>query len=338
MKPYLVDVPVRIAIWIRRNTLMQQFNVIKAARPSTIFIQSDGGRTEEEWGIIRQNREMIMNGIDWDCDVHPLFHETNLGLYGAGRKSQEYIWDHVDRCVFLEDDDVPSVSYFRFCAELLEKYKDDERIAAVNGMNVLGQYTEPKSDYFFSRYGSIWGTATWKRVYDNWTNLDYADNPYIMKLLDAHTAHERLPGRQIRGYAKDAYFDGHPAVWEFQYLFAAYGYHQLQIIPCKNMIGNHGCDEKSAHSAPLKILPKGIQRLFNMETYELEFPLSHPKYVIPDVQYEKAINRILGTSPEVRLWRFVENGIRKTIYVDPLCIPKYIFRKIFKRKGKEIEK
>ena len=40
-KPYLVDVPVKINIWIRRECQRRQFEVIKQARPSILFVKDN---------------------------------------------------------------------------------------------------------------------------------------------------------------------------------------------------------------------------------------------------------------------------------------------------------
>ena len=163
MKPFLVDVPVRINIWIRPDCQRKQFEVLKQARPSIMFLISAGGRNENEWEAIRANRAMFDSEIDWECTVYKLYEEENNGLYAMAAKCRELVWSMVDRCIFLEDDLLPSVSYFRYCAELLEKYKDDLRVSVICGMNHLGICEDVNADYFFSRQGSIWGTATWKR-------------------------------------------------------------------------------------------------------------------------------------------------------------------------------
>ena len=134
MKDYLVDVPVRINIWIRPECQRKQFEVIKKARPSILFLISDGGRNEKEWEAIYENRKIFETEIDWDCTIHKIYEEENQGLYAMGAKVANYIWERVDRCIFLEDDHIPSVSFFQYCADLLEKYFI-VRIAWVFGLN-----------------------------------------------------------------------------------------------------------------------------------------------------------------------------------------------------------
>jgi len=307
MKPYLVDVPVRINIWIRPECQRRQFEVLKQARPSIIFLQSDGGRNEKEWEAIYQNRKIYEEEVDWDCTIHKIYEDKNLGIYSMYEKVSKYIWERVDRCIFLEDDHIPSVSFFQYCAELLEKYKDDLRIDCICGRNHLGVYEETTADYFFSRQGSVWGTGRWKRSIDMWdTEFSYGKDPYVMKLLRQRTKHNPCFRNRIEAYTKQKYYEGHVASCEFFTEFAMYGYNQLQIIPKKNMICCMGATENAAHSQKLDSLPKGIRRVFNAEIHELEFPLKHPSFVMPDTDYEKKRNRIVAYNyPWIQRYRKV---------------------------------
>ena len=294
MKEFLVDVPVKINIWIRPECQKRQFDVIREARPSILFIQSDGGRNDQEWEAIYQNRKLIDDGIDWNCQVFRLYEDHNNGLYAMSRKMAELVWNTVDRCYFLEDDQIPTVSSFRFCAELLEKYKDDQRIECICTMNHLGISDNVSSDYFFSRQGSIWGTATWKRVYTDRTNFNYGTDEYIMSLLRQRTRHNKTAWNNLTGYAYNQFYAGHAPGGEFWTEFNMYAQNRLQIIPKKNMMKNIGFTANAAHSRPIEEMPRGIRRVFDMETYECEFPIKHPQYVIPDIDYEKKRNRIMG--------------------------------------------
>lgn len=326
MKSFLVDVPVRVTIWIRPDCQRKQFEVLKLARPSILFLQSDGGRNDCEWEAIRKNREMFENEIDWECTVYKIYEDKNIGLYSMGKKCSCFIWEKVDRCIFLEDDQVPSVSFFQYCAELLEKYKDDYRISCICGMNHLGKCDDVTSDYFFSRQGSIWGMAYWKRTYESRRScFKYADDPYIMNLLDQRTRHNKIFKKRYIAYSKQTHYEGHVPGGEFFHEFAMYGYNQLQIIPKVNLISNIGCTVDATHSDSLHLMPRGLRKVYNMETYEMTFPLEHANYVIPDVQYEKKRNRIMAYNyPFIFVCRKIERVIL-------LCIHGQIFKNIIKK-------
>lgn len=294
MKKYLVDVPVKINIWIRPRCQEKQFEVIKQARPSILFLVSDGGRNEEEWKLIERNRALYET-IDWECTIYKLYEEENQGMYAMSSKSRDLIWSKVDRCIFLEDDVIPSVSFFRYCKEMLERYKDDMRISVIDGMNPLGVYDEVNADYFFSHVGgSIWGFATWKRVMDEFGDFEYAHDSYV--LAELLRSSKSIPGfdKQIKSYINGDLINNHPAGCEYYLAIARYLQNQMHIIPKKNMICNIGYGDDAAHATEYKLIPKRIRQLYNMDTYELEFPLKHAKYMIDDREFGKMKSRMLG--------------------------------------------
>ena len=314
MDKYLVDVPVKINIWIRRDCLKKQWEVIKAAKPSVLFIQSDGGRNEFEWRIINANRKMIDETIDWDCVAYKLYEPINNGMYKMSKKTGELIWSKVDRCIFLEDDEIPSLSFFGYCAELLEKYKDDTRIYCICGMNHLGVSKDVTSDYFFSRNGSVWGTATWKRC-SKLKTLDYSADKYIMSLLRERTKKNKKCWKKIKAYGEGKQYEGHGPAGEFWREFSHYSQGMLQIVPKYNMIKNVGYDEFSAHFGGLNLIPKKLRQLFNMDTYEYSFPLVHPKYVIQDDNYMEKVDRILAYNhPWIQVKRYFESVLYRVLY------------------------
>lgn len=339
MKPFLVDVPVKINIWIRPLCQRKQFEVIREARPSILFIQSDGGRNEEEWETIRQNRKMIEEGIDWDCTVYKIYEDHNNGLYAMIDKVGEYVWKRVDRCILLEDDSIPSISFFKFCAELLEKYKDDTRIECICGFNILNKWEKASSDYFFTRQGSIWGFATWRRVYEEYGNFTYGQDDYTMNLLKVQTKGNSAAWRQLNGYSKQDIFDGHPAGIEFYTQFHMYSQNRLQIVPKYNLIECMGADKLSYHEVPIDQTPKGMRCLYNSATYEYKFPLKHPQFVIPDVEFEKKRNRVMAKGhPFVQFYRNIEKAFYKIRAGETKFVMQKIKKKILSRKGKATEK
>ncbi len=287
IKPWLVDVPAAINIWIRPHCQKEQFSAIQKARPRILFLVSDCGRNEAEMKKVLENRAMVEERIDWDCLVYKIYSKTNLGMYQMALKADEVIWKTVDRCIFFEDDQIPSVSFFRFCAELLEKYKDDLRISSICGMNNFGISENVQADYFFSPLTNVWGFAIWKRTMDMFYDFSYGKDSYIMNLLDDQTRSRKDFQRKIHGYADNQYYQGHIAYTEFFFEFARYSQHQLCIVPKKNMITNIGYGDGAAHAPKQEAIPRSLRCAFDMPRYEVEFPLKHPHYVISDTIYEK---------------------------------------------------
>lgn len=308
-KPWLVDLPVSVMIWTRPDLQREQFEVIKHARPNVLFLTSDGGRNEHEMALIAESRA-IFDEIDWCCTIHKMFWDTNQGMYRVSRQAGSYKWGIADRMVLLEDDIIPSVSYFQFCKDMLDKYENDLRVLGICGMNHEGITNDTDGDYFFSREASIWGMATWKRTIEN-RNFDYSKNQYALKSISDAAALNPDFQRRLFGYAKNERYEGHVAGPEFWYAFDVFAQNQLYVIPTKNLISNKGCTSGSAHSAELKMLPKGIQRVFNMATHELSFPLKEPSFMTPNIRYQKQVYRIMGVGhPLVMLHRKASRTLR----------------------------
>ena len=299
-RPALVNIPVRVNIWIRPECQRAPFEVLKKACPSVIFLQSDGGRNETEWDAIRRNREIFDNEIDWNCTIYKFYEDHNNGLYAMAHKVQSFIWTKVDRCLFLEDDQIPSVSCFAFHAELLERYKNDLRIQCICSMNQLEVYSECTSDYFFSRQGSIWGCSYWRDRVQIRDLFKQANDPYTLNLLKQRTRHNKTAWRRLNAYLKQDKYDGHVAGSEFFIEFSMYGHNMVQIVPKKNMLSYVGDTENSEHASERSLLPKAVRRMYGMKAYELDFPLKHPVFVIPDISFEQRRNRIVGHNTPIR--------------------------------------
>lgn len=328
-KDFLVDVPVMVYIWIRPELQRRQFEVIKKARPSKLFLVSDGGRNEKEWNAIRQNREMYDTEVDWNCEVHKLYKEKNYGTYFLMREVGHFVFDNVDRAITMEDDILPSISFFRYCAELLETYKDDERICMICGFNHVGVSQDTPYDYLFARKGSIWGTAIWKRTWNRYLEYGFRDDPYSLALLNDNLRYDKYFKKAVNSYAKSDVYEGHTPGEEFFCQFCVCAHHQLYIIPKKNLISNIGVTKDSWHSSELKLVPRGLRKVYNSRTYTVQFPLKHPQYIIPDLQYERKRNWIMNYNHSLlALLRCAETWMLRIRYGE--------FKYYFKRSLKHI--
>ena len=130
--------------------------------------------------------------------------------------------------------------------------------------------------------------------------FEYKNDPYAFDLLKESAKKDKFLQDQIIGYSQNEKYGGHVAGGEFYYAFNVYGNHQLYIVPKYNMMKNIGCTPDSAHASEYHLLPKAIRKIFNMETYEYEFPLKHPTYVVPDQKYAKAVYRIMAYNRPMR--------------------------------------
>lgn len=292
-----VDVPVLIIFFNRPGCFSKVFEQVKKARPSKLLLYQDGARegNENDAVGIQQCRE-IASDIDWDCEVYTLYQEKNYGCDPSGYLARVWAFQHVDKCIILEDDCVPSLSLFPFCKELLDRYEDDQRINMICCMNNLETWETPYS-YLFTETGSICGVATWKRVIDEWDpKYEFLDDEYNKDLLLRYMKSKKPSCINSLGSwnaERDTGLEFHEAIGGIGQLANS----RLNIVTAKNLISNVGnTPEGGTHSvSDISLLPRNIRKIFTMPAYELEFPLKHPKYVINDVDFQKGLYRVMGT-------------------------------------------
>ena len=261
MNPAKIDVSVLILFFNRPEQLSQVFEQVRQARPARLFLYQDGPRGERDMPGIEACRKVVEE-IDWECEVHRKYQERNYGCDPSEYLSQKWAFSLTDKCIVLEDDDVPSQSFFPFCKELLDRYEDDPRVAMICGFNEDEVTPHCSDSYFFTSIFAIWGWASWRRVIDQWEG-DYAflDDKENMKRLEELSRQRR--------YRKD-------------------------FIP---MCRNHRATGKEYYESifwasmllHIDTTPRAYRRIFTMQRHEMDFPLRHPRYLIEDVSYKERL-------------------------------------------------
>lgn len=328
---YKIDIPVLLIFFSREEQFKQVFEQVKKARPSKLYLYQDGPRENRPDDIIGINKcRKIAEDIDWECEVHKYYQNKNFGCDPSEYIAQKWMFENEEMGIVLEDDDVPSQSFFPFCKELLEKYKDDERINMICGMNNTGVSEHISDDYLFTKKGSIWGWASWKRVIDTWDETySWLDNEESLQLMRGQFYSEE----EFRSYIKTSKSHKISGRAHYESILAASLYlnSRLNIVPKYNMIFNIGIASESTHSVDnINKLPKRIQKLLHMKTYKINFPLNHPENIIRDYNFEKSMtptkiqkyyDRVEGIIRRIRYGGFKEiyNSLNRRIMRYKKC-------------------
>lgn len=299
-----VNVPVLLLFHARADYFKQVFEQVKKARPSILLCYQDGPRNEADMTGILECRQIVETGIDWNCKLYTNYLAKNQGCDPSGYLSRKWAFTIVDKLIILEDDCVPSVSFFRFCKEMLDYYENDQRISMITGINYQEKTDCPYS-YFFSSDVAIWGWATWKRVFDKEEEFyDWIKDSYHVGLLkklmvERNERKELFPMFVRHANSGKAYFET---------IHIAYHLlnNCLSIVPTVNMINNIGLLNGTHYSASFNMLPRGVRKIFTMNRYEISFPLANPKYVIDNLFYKDSIDKILARNKKwiqkYRVW------------------------------------
>lgn len=320
---YEVDVPVLIIFFNRPQMVKQVFEQVRQAKPSKLFLYQDGARPNRNDDIENiENCRKVVSQIDWECEVHCLYQEKNFGCDPSEYIAIKWFFTYVDRGIILEDDDVPSKSFFYFCKELLDKYINDNRIATISGMNHLERWSpNSKDDYFFSHGSSIWGWATWRRFVDLWDNeYSFLDSPEtIQKMKKNFIQSKTMKSDRVNfnRYIQKCKEHRNTGKEFYETLVSSTRLinNQLGIFPSVNMISNIGFVGESTHGTnELRKLPKAAQKVFNIQRYEIEFPIKHPKYVVPTDKYIFKKEKLMTPSIFNYPIRWMEYKIRAKLY------------------------
>ncbi len=102
----------------------------------------------------------VIESVDWDCEVLTNYSDKNLGCGRRIASGIEWVFSKVEEAIFLEDDCLPVYSFFKYCQELLEYYRHDERVMTINGTNLQSGQRRTKYSYHFTRYNCSWGWAS----------------------------------------------------------------------------------------------------------------------------------------------------------------------------------
>jgi hypothetical protein len=302
--------PILFLIFNRPDVTKAVFAEIKKAKPEKLYIACDGPRPdrENEKQIVANLRQDLLDNIDWSCSVKTLFREENLGCGYAVSEAISWFFDNEPMGIILEDDCVPSPSFFPYCNELLHKYQNDRRVWYISGTSFLNPGDLEDSSYYFSPITQMWGWATWR---DRWAEYDFH-----MKKYKSFIEHKYLDGIansfRIKQWFKDTleYNQGITTNWDCQWFFTTLVNRGLCVVPKVNLIRNVGFDlAESAHiHGPDKILAAMI-------LHELELPLIHPQTFCIDTHLDAKF--FVWRTDRFKLSRYVMRLLFKPIqYID----------------------
>ena len=277
--------PVLFLIFNRPDTTQKVFDAIKKAKPKQLFVAADGPREgkEGEKDKCEQARKVIEQ-IDWDCKVKTLFRDKNLGCKVAVSSAIDWFFENVKEGIILEDDCLPSQSFFWFCRELLEHYRDDTRIMTISGDNFQFDRKRGDGSYYFSKYPHIWGWATWRRA---WKHYDINMKNFEEFKKEAQI-NNIFPIKQQQKYWTKIFqtvYEEKIDTWDYQWAYTCFINNGLCVTPNVNLVSNIGFSSNSIHT-------KDKSSTFSeMEAREIT-DIIHPNFILADQEADLLTSKL----------------------------------------------
>lgn len=300
-----MSVPVLIVAFNRPCLASKVLESLRLVKPERLFFAVDGPRPDrpEDAALVRSVQDLVSQ-VDWACDTKTLFRDANVGCKVAVCEAISWFYDQVEEGIVLEDDCVPHESFFPFAEELLNRFRDDERVMMISGNNFQRASRRMDYSYYFSRYTHTWGWATWRRawrLYDHrmaaWPELK--DRDWLVPLLG-----DKAAARYWEEIFEDTYREKNNA-WDYRWLFAAWVHGGLSISPTVNLISNVGFGESATNTFesrnPWAALP----------TQAMSFPIRHPPIVARDDFADSFTQRVVFSSPP--LWRRIAGAVSRNL-------------------------
>ena len=162
--------PILYCVFNRFETIKQTFKPIIEYQPSKLYIASDGARenVSGEKELIKEIRNFLLLSVYWDCEVHTLFQDNNLGCDHQMSVASDWFFKNEEMGIIIEDDIVATKQFFNFCSQMLEKYRYDDKISCISGLcDVNNINISYPYDYIFSNNIHFWGWAAWRRSFND---------------------------------------------------------------------------------------------------------------------------------------------------------------------------
>jgi len=306
MSDWRLATPVVFIIFNRPDTTARVFAEIARARPPMLLVVADGPRRDRPGEADRcAATRAIIDQVDWPCQVLTEYSGTNLGCRNRVASGIDWAFSQVEEAIFLEDDCLPDPSFFRYCEELLQRYRHDERIAMISGDNFQFGRVRTAASYYFSRYAHIWGWASWARAWRHYSR-DAASWP---AMRDGNwLAGLVLSAREQQYWSGifQAVHEGRIDTWDYQWMLAMWTQGMLNVVPRVNLISNIGFGAEATHTREV-----GVHA--NMPIEAIRFPLSHPDIMLPDRAADRFVADSMFSAPDRRAWRRRLRTVRRLV-------------------------
>ena len=301
--PSPLSTPVLFLIFNRPEITKQVFNAIQQAKPPRLYVAGDGPRSkctedEENCKLARS----IATNVDWDCEVKTLFRDHNLGCRLAVSQAIYWFFEQEPEGIILEDDCLPSQSFFWFCQEMLEYFRNDKAVGVICGFYSNELEYKPSASFFFSRYLRVWGWAGWRR-----SNEGYDSNINLL-IEKQNTWKKDIFSRTdifLKRYWQDMFEEvgsGKIDTWDIQLQYLLWQKKQQVIVSSKNLVQNIGWAQ-GAH-------PLTKDHNHELATSEINFPLTTPDMTERDTRADQVIEKI---SYQITIFSFLKKLLRKMI-------------------------
>jgi hypothetical protein len=273
--------PVAFIIFNRPKCTRRVFERIRDARPEKLYLIADAPRPNKDGEAEKcaETRRIVEEMIDWPCEVHKNYADANMGCGKRIPSGLDWVFENEAEAIIMEDDILADPSFFLFCSELLQRYRDNGTVMQIGGYNRFN-YNPHDSSYFYSRFCDIWGWATWRHEWDKFKAVDHVEWDRIKRDNLLSVLCMTTKEAEMRTFVLDDIFSGKLSAWGMRWELTKLINKGLGVVPSRNLIKNIGFGMDASHT----INP--INRNQLMRPHRLLPPYDAPASMISNAEYE----------------------------------------------------
>jgi len=298
------DIPILVIIFNRPENSVEVINSLRRIKPSKIYISADGPRYDKnnDKRLCELTQESVVKAIDWPCELKTKFHVDNLGCGEHVNSAISWAFKYEEKLIILEDDIIASKQFFPYCEELLERYKSDERVWLISGLNHFdGKMNLNADSYFFSHYAAIWGWATWR---DRWKKFDLHMSKWEKwRSSNFRFSHVSMEESNHRFNVLNRYYETKVKPgekldsWATPFCFPIWSNSGVGIVPSENLISNIGSEGTHSNSKNEIVHFKKTSETYSINQHPMFFQTNHKFddfYFTTFSKRKKLMNRIIN--------------------------------------------
>lgn len=268
----MLKTPVVFIVFNRPDTTFRVFEVIRAVRPTQLFLIADGPRAHISGDKERCKAVIeIIDKVDWPCEVVKDYSRKNLGCRQRVISGLDKVFSQVPEAIILEDDCLPDPTFFCYCEEMLARYRNENKVMMISGNNYLFNNMTVQHSYYFSKFTHIWGWASWARA---WKQYDSVMKGWPER-LSSDWLMEVFPDKWLSKYWERVFeftYKGIISSWALQLNYLCLVKNCLAIVPRVNLVTNIGFGDTATTT-------RSYHRLANVPCCPITFPLEHPEII-----------------------------------------------------------
>lgn len=244
----MFNIPVLLIIFNRPDKVERLIDSLRKVKPTKMYVSADGPRYGVPSDTTRcAGARAVISQIDWPCEVITNFHERNTGADFGPEKALNWFFGNVDEGIILEDDCIAHPDFFRFAKDMLTRYRTNDQVMMISGNNFQNGITRGNGSYYFSKYPSTWGWASWKRAWRHYDTKILGYREFIDKNILDTVCQTRVEKKYWSRFFEKIHNDklNH---WDIKWIFAIWNNNGISITPNVNLVQNVGFGHDATHT------------------------------------------------------------------------------------------